>query len=259
MKNIRIIIIFLVLTICVPLQAKTDTITVAADAWCPFTCEPGSSSPGYMIEIAREIFKKSGHTLVYKTVEWKKAIEETRKGKFTAIAGGAKSDSPDFIFPEKSLGVSQNIFFVKRGNPWKYNGVDSLKKVKLGVSQGYSYSEEIDRYIQANKGKPAVFVASGDIPIQENIDKLMKGSIDVFIEDPSVFGNYCGSKGLQKVLGATQPAGTDGPAEKIYMAFSPATPKSKEYAAILSAGIDRMRKTGELKAILAKYYIKDWE
>jgi polar amino acid transport system substrate-binding protein len=259
MKVQNFLSLFLLISIFCPLPAAADQITVVADAWCPFTCEPDSSNPGYMIEIAREVLKKSGHTLIYKNVEWKKAIEESRKGKYNAIAGGSKSDAPDFVFPEKSLGASQNVFFVKKGSTWRYNGIESLKKVKLGVSQGYAYSEDLDKYIMTNKGKPAVSVASGDTPLQVNIDKLMKGEIDVFIEDPSVYGNFCGSNGLLKVLGATQAAGTDGPPEKIYIAFSPANPKSKEYAFALSAGIDKMRKTGELKKILNKYYIKDWE
>lgn len=243
----------------IPFQATADQITIRADSWCPYNCEPGSKSPGYMIEIVTLVFKKAGHTVEYKNMEWDKAIEETRKGKYSAILGGYKSDSPDFVFPEKSFGVSQNLFFVKKGTAWRYNGVESLKKIKLGVADGYSYSDEIDKYVAANKGKPGVHVASGDVPIQENINKLMKGEIDAFIEDPSVYGNYCGSKNLMHVLGAVQTAGAYGPAEKIYMAFSPANPKSKEYAALLSTGLDQMRKSGDLKKILGKYYVKDWE
>ncbi|HVN71277.1 MAG TPA: transporter substrate-binding domain-containing protein [Desulfomonilia bacterium] len=251
--------LFFFICIIYALPVSADQIVVIADPWCPFTCEPGSADPGYMIEIAQAVFTKSGHTVVYKNLEWKKAIEETRKGKYTAIVGGIKSDAPDFIYPDKSEGTSQNVFFIKKGTSWKYNGIDSLKKVKLGVIQGYSYSEALDKYIADNPGKPDVQVASGDTPLQQNIDRLMKGQIDVFIEDPSVYGNYCGSKNLIKVLGAIQAAGSDGPPEKIYIAFSPANPKSKGYATELSAGIVRMRKSGELKKLLSKYYLKDWE
>jgi polar amino acid transport system substrate-binding protein len=259
MRAKQIIILTLFVFAFSPHHAFADQITIVADSWCPFTCDPGTPNPGYMIEIAQETFKKAGHTVVYKNVDWHNAVIEARKGKYTAIAGGYKSDAPDFVYPDKSLGTSQNIFFVKKGTAWKYSGVESLKKMKLGVAQGYSYSDDLDKYIAANKGKPSIYVAAGDKPVKDNIQKLMKGEINVFIEDPSVYGNFCGTSNQLEVLGAVQVAGSTGPAEKVYIAFSPANPKSKEYAAILSQGVDRMRASGELKKILGKYFLKDWE
>lgn len=259
MKSLKCFLLVAFVCILCPFRASADQITLAADVWCPYNCEPDSANPGYMIEVARQVFRQAGHTVAYRNAEWEKAIEDTRKGRYTAIVGGSKSDAPDFVYPTKSLGVSQNIFFARKGTAWKYTGIESLKKVRLGVAEGYSYNDEIDRYVTASRGKSCVWKATGDTPLQECIDRLMKGEIDTFIEDPSVYGNYCGSKGLVKVLGAVQTAGQTGQAEKIYIAFSPANPKSKEYAALLSAGIEKMRKTGELKKILARYYVKDWE
>ena len=33
--------------------ATAETVTLRADVWCPFNCEPDAASPGYMIEIAK--------------------------------------------------------------------------------------------------------------------------------------------------------------------------------------------------------------
>jgi polar amino acid transport system substrate-binding protein len=192
-------------------------------------------------------------------MEWQKAVEETRRGRYTAVVGALKNDAPGFVFPPNAQGAAQSVFFVKKGASWKYAGVDSLKKVKVGVIEGYSYNDEVDAYIAAHKGKPGVLVATGDAPLQVLIEHLMKGDIDTFIEDPSVFANYCGTKKLFNVLDIIKDAGACGPKEKIYIAFSPANPKSKDYAAALSAGLGEMRKSGELKKLLAKYYLKDWE
>jgi polar amino acid transport system substrate-binding protein len=54
-------------------------------------------------------------------------------------------------------------------------------------------------------------------------------------------------------------AGTFGAPSKIYIAFSPANHKSKEYARILSEGIVSLRASGELKEILGKYGLDDWK
>jgi polar amino acid transport system substrate-binding protein len=259
MKARHYIVIAILFSILGPLSVSADQLTIVGDTWCPYNCEPGTTGSGYMIEIAQQVFGKAGHTVVYRKVEWKKAIEETRRGAYTAIVGSAKDDAPDFVFPEKCLGKSHTSFFVKKGSTWRYSGTDSLKKIRLGIAEGYSYNNEVDKYIAANKGKPCISAATGDVPIQVNIDKLMKGEIDAFIEDPSVYGSYCGARNLYKVLGAIQVAGESGKAEKVYIAFSPANRKAKEYAAVLSAGIEQLRKTGELKRLLDKYYVKDWE
>lgn len=100
---------------------------------------------------------------------------------------------------------------------------------------------------------------SGDAPLKQCIDRLQKGEIDTFIEDASVYANYCGTKGcgfLDKII---MPAGGCGERDLLYIAFSPANPKSKQYAAALSAELVELRKSGALQKILAKYYVKDWE
>jgi len=59
MKNLSIIALLLSLFLISP--AIADTITIRADVWCPYNCEPDSEKPGYMIEIVQKnicYFKK---------------------------------------------------------------------------------------------------------------------------------------------------------------------------------------------------------
>jgi polar amino acid transport system substrate-binding protein len=48
----------------VSLYAKSE-IRFAADPWCPFTCEPGTSHEGLIIEISRKIFEDAGYVKQY--------------------------------------------------------------------------------------------------------------------------------------------------------------------------------------------------
>ncbi|MNT92496.1 hypothetical protein D3C72_2337940 [compost metagenome] len=45
----------------------------------------------------------------------------------------------------------------------------------------------------------------------------------------------------------------------LYVSFSPANPKSPQYAALITKGISELRQSGELKKILDKYGVLDWE
>jgi len=52
------------------------------------------------------------------------------------------------------------------------------------------------------------------------------------------------------------PTGDEDP---LFIALSPNNPSSKATAAALGDGIDRLRKSGALKTILARYGVSDWE
>lgn len=110
-KSFALILSVILLT---AVTSSADTISIVADEWCPYNCSPESDKPGYMIEIAAAVFQKSGHTVDYKTINWSRAIDKARKGKYTAIVGTTKGDAPDFIFPDQEQGVTTNSFFVKR-------------------------------------------------------------------------------------------------------------------------------------------------
>jgi polar amino acid transport system substrate-binding protein len=45
----------------------------------------------------------------------------------------------------------------------------------------------------------------------------------------------------------------------LFIAFSPKEPKAKIYANILAKETKEMRKSGELKKILATYNLTDWQ
>ncbi|MBT5829568.1 MAG: hypothetical protein HOH77_05165, partial [Candidatus Latescibacteria bacterium] len=47
-------------------SAHADEITLVADTWCPYSCDPSSDQPGILIEVAKIILEQAGHTVVYK-------------------------------------------------------------------------------------------------------------------------------------------------------------------------------------------------
>ncbi|MBD8527786.1 substrate-binding periplasmic protein [Pseudomarimonas arenosa] len=236
--------------------AQAATISIVADEWCPYNCEPGSDKPGFMIEIAEKTLGAAGHTIDYKNMPWSRAIDEARKGKFDAIVGAAKDDAPDFTYPAEPLGLSGSIFVVRKGEAWRYAGLDSLAGHAIGVIQDYSYDDELDQYIEANaKDSAKVQVAAGETALETNIKKLEAKRIDALVEDQSVLNYALAQAGKS---GAFDLAGKLSDAE-IYIAFSPAKKESAEYAKILSEGLAKLRASGELKQILAKYGLEDWK
>ncbi len=233
-----------------------DEIVVGSDIWPPLVDNPASDKPGYVIEAAQKIFKKNGHTLVYKTLPWARAINLARKGIINGIASTFVGDAPDFVFPENAIGLIENHAWVRKDSNWKYEGIESLKKVRLGLIIDYDYGPEMAKFIKDKKNSKNIFMNGGNNPLKINIIRLKTNQLQALIEAKPVFTHTVQKMGLTELF---KPVGLVGDPYPVYVAFSPGHPKSKEYARILSDGITQLRQSGELAKIMAKYGQKDWE
>lgn len=229
-----------------------ETIILTADKWCPFNCEQNSPKMGYMIEVAKIIFERHGHNIDYQINPWIKSIENVRKGKATGLVATTKLDAPDLIYPAKSMGNNKDCFYVRAKDKWEYNSVDDLKGRTIGIVQAYAYSPELISYFNENPKQTSM--ATGTDPLSINIKRLNDKTIDTIVENPFVF-NYITS--LNNTRDKYEEAGcTDD--QDLYIGFSPKNPRSKEFAKILTEGIEELRKDGTLDKIIAKYSLKDW-
>lgn len=237
-------------------SAGADTIKMVSDTWCPYACSPQSDRPGYMVEIAREIFAKHGHSVDYNLMNWARALAEVKSGKNDAILGASRAEIEGFVIPQLPAGALVNFFWVLKDNPWVYQNAKSLKSKSFGVINDYSYGAAIDEAIK-NKN-PAMKRMTGDEPLLRMIQMTENKRLDGFVENPLVL--YYTLNKLKKSAAKFKIASknlADDP--DLFIAFSPANPKSKDYARILEEGLVELRESGRLKKILDKYGISDWK
>ncbi len=233
----------------------SEELVIVADPWLPFNGGIDDPHPGYLIEIAKAVFEPAGTKVVYKNVNWARAVEDARQGKVDAIAGAFVSDAPDFVFPKEPLGIVENHFYVKKESPWRYQGISSLEKISLGVINGYSYGS-LDDYVSKNKNNfERIQMVSGENALEQNIKKLMAGRIDAVVEVKSVFQYLI--KNRPEAAALVDAGGL--PRIEVFIAFSPSHPQSKKRAEFLSQGVQSLRKNGRLKTILESYDLKDWK
>lgn len=209
-----------------------------------------------MIEIAQRALGSAGHTITYVSVPWARAIYGVRHGHYDGIVAAGREETPDFVFPETSLGIARHTFFVKPDSSWKYSGIADLEQVTLGTIKDYSYGQLWVAYIRENRhDREKVQVATGEMPLVQNIEKLRKGRIDALIEDENVFRYVCAQYGYANQF---KNAGVAFE-ENLFIAFSPNLSRAEKYAALLTREIRKMRENGELVEILERYSLEDWE
>ncbi len=237
-----------------------ETITIVADTWCPYNCNPKSPHRGFLVDLITTAFAKHNIDVNYSVMPWADAIAETRKGLHTAIIGAAMGDAPDFIFPTINQAFMQNHFYVKKGNPWRYDGIKSLNGIVLGLIVGYSYNDEIDSYIEKYKfDTNHIEMMAGDEALGINLSKIVRGKIGATLEAKYVVDYYLS---LHNMKDDIDDAGQLPPSDKnnLYMAFGPTNKKlAQKYADIISDETKKMRASGELEKIMDVYGLDDWE
>ena len=237
-----------------------ERIFVTGSDWCPYICtrpdnpQALSENPGYLIELLK--LSLDIDEVRYESPSWKRAILGARSGEYDAIIGIYASEAPDLIYSKNAVGISRMCFYVKQNNPWTYQGVESLNEITLGVINGYNYDEGVvDVYIKENKKNGRVESIPGNIGLTQNLRKLLLDRVSAIIDDQQVV-EY--TNNLQQAPLSLKNAGCLEGIDA-HIGFSPANPRSKEYAKKLAQTVEKARQTGKLKALLEKYGISDWK
>ncbi|MBF0240156.1 MAG: transporter substrate-binding domain-containing protein, partial [SAR324 cluster bacterium] len=237
----------------------SNTLSVRADFWPPFNGDPKASRPGYMIEVLKAIFEPLEYGVDYQLLSWDSALKSVNNGESDLAVGTEPDESPDFLFPDEPIGMTLNSFFIRKDQKWRYQGIDSLRKIRLGIVQDYSYVDAIDAYIQDPKNADKLLVSKGKYPMKFLLPKLLNGDIDAVIETPQVIQWNIKEQNIPP--NQIVPAGNPGQYDNIYAGFSPHKNKintSRQYAKLFDQGIRKLRESGKLQTILDQYGIQDW-
>jgi polar amino acid transport system substrate-binding protein len=235
----------------IPMPAGEDRqIVLVADPWCPHNCAVTAPEEGYMVDIAREALAMDGYTLKYRNVSWARALRMTRQGRVHGVVGAFRTDAPDFVFPEVAQGRASIGLYTHPDSDWRYDGIPSLGTQTLLAINGYSYTAELDAYIDDNQhNRERVWILSGPAPLERALNLLERQRGDLFAED-----DYVMDWAIRNNPGVDRPRRAGQVGETLsYVAFSPALDNSAELARVLSDGTRKLIKNGRMAAILNSY------
>lgn len=232
------------------LVAEPRELTLVADPWCPYNCEPGDTkAEGFLVELARAVFQPLGYKVTYKQVSWDDAIPAVRAGTYDVLIASDPEESPGFVFPTYYAPCGYAMF-TRKGETFAYHGPNSLGERKLGGVEGYYYGQAEADYMSSNmdyEGK--VQLVSGTAPLELNVAKMLDGQIDVMLENPAVLNYHMHSLGRDGELVKT----ADTLKTPCHLAFSPAKSDSVALAKLLDDSLPELERTGVLPALRAKY------
>ena len=214
--------------------AADRTVTLVADKWCPFNCSDERQNRGILVERGAAALAVSGIAVEYIEMPWSRAIIGVRDGTYDGIVGAGPAETPDFHFPPEPLGFARHSFFTLPSSNWRYQGLESLEDIRLGVIQDYSYGGLYDAYIRPNEDELSrLVILRGNSVLPRLIRMLELGRIDALVAEEAVLDYHFA------VRGRTNPLRYAGLANKepLYIAFSPATKDGEALARALGMGL----------------------
>jgi polar amino acid transport system substrate-binding protein len=237
------------------LPARADTIRLVADDWFPYNGTPGAVREGYLIDIARAIARDDHDQVSYQLDAWQDAIRRVRSGESDCVMGATSVDSSGLRFGPETFGRTVNVFYTLMDSRIRIDAMGDLTRWRLAVIAGYDYGDTLGRYLAvALPGKIAT-IANRDDPLEVALRDLLAHRVDVLVDDPNVVTAAAERLGI---AGRIRPAGQLPEELDLYFACTPTGDRGSVILDKLNAGIRRLRSSGELAIILARYGMKDW-
>ncbi len=249
-------VIYSTILILICFTVYGEELTFVSDIFCPYSCD--GNEQGFMMEIVRNIYEPEGHKVVFIIEPWSRAKINVKNGLYSCLLGSSKSDRIGLFYSEEEIAEMKGCFYIRKEFNWKFSNIQSLKKLKLGLIQGYGYEDagkEFADFLESNKAM-INYVKSKKGYIQ-NFLMLLYKRIDVTLTDKNVAAYWLKKSGKMKEQ--IKEAGCFNIKFFMYAGFTPANPNSKKYARMFDQGIKKLRKSGKLKVILSKYGVKDWK
>lgn len=242
----------------IPMQAFAEEVVVATTTYCPLVCENDAEKrEGVMHDVLKAAFKDTEYELRFENIPYGRAIQGTLDGRYDAVSFAGTANSPNFVFVRNFVMTNIVQFAVPKDSTWKYDGIDSVKAIRVGVPMGFRTGNvALDEYINYPDSPGRVLQASNPNPTlaqQFNIERLLTGRLDAMLCGSLAFSYIASSMGVADEI-RLEPT----PVVKFHnhLAFSPAHPQALKLRKLVEEKIDRMQTDGTLPAILHRYGLK---
>ena len=153
-----------------------EIITVSTLEYHPWTGKELKNN-GFVNHVITEAFKRKGYAVRYKYLPWKRAVLETKNGKYAALSYVYFSkDREKAFYLSDPISVEKIVFFHLKSTQIKdWKTLEDLNDYRFGATRGYTYTKEF--WDLTKTRRLTVDVADSDI---QNFKKLLAGRIDIF-------------------------------------------------------------------------------
>lgn len=236
---------FVVLTLALlAIGSRADTFTAAGDPYPPYG-DPSYPNGGLGLEIIRAAFKTQGHDMTMEYVPWARAESGIKNGSYDILPFTWRTDARVKVLLFSNAFAVGNVRFIKRkGDPFEFNGLESLNGKLVGTIRGYGYSDTF--------GASTAFQKENGNDLMTNIKKLLRHRVDLTLEDETVARSIIGASDPE-ALARIEFVKTPLSVNPLYITVGQQNPKGQEIIAAFNKGLEIIKANGTYDRIYKKY------
>jgi len=248
--------------ISMPSMGHAETLKVCYDQWPPMTIFPskGSSARGVVIDMVDHIYASKGYELEYYEVPLARGLDMVAEGLCDILPEYVLSEVPgkDFVYANQETFSYTTAFVVRRRDPWRYNGIQSIKGKRIATGPGWDYSSmsvDYQNYIDDPNNSSFVEVIAGYDDVVDRIFNMIKENrVDLYADNDLVLQFVLNRLNLNDDLEIVRPGLENKLVERPIFSTKIPTAKRQELISIWDEG--RLSMKGETeRTLLQKYNI----
>lgn len=222
-----------------------QNITLGYVDFPPYEFENNGQPGGLLVTIVKTLFGKADIQLELIFLPFKRAFENTKSGKIDGLFNFYKTEER-LIFFDYTEPVIKNplVFFVRKDAIVRFNQLEDLKGLRVGVMVGYTYGMDFD--------ENTTFIRDTASSHGANFKKLVMGRIDTYPCDRLV-GIYVAMQYnlMSELKILPEPLNVmDG-----YIGFTKG--KHQETIRKINKVLSVMNQNGEIKQIIDQFFEKN--
>ena len=216
----------------------------------------GDEPSGFIIDIHREIYEKAGYQLNFIPYPYARALEETSRGIVDFCASLVPHAVVGLRYPQHEVAQLEQVFVVRRGNPWRFTTIHSLQGKTIGNIRHYNYSSISSEYNDfLNSNKAFVHTVTGEDATLRLLRMIAFGRLDTFNESKHLVEYLVAQNDLQNTF---EFAGNLGELLLTKPGYPADKPNSEALVLLFDEGIQMLRESGKLDTIMKHYGLNAW-
>jgi ABC-type amino acid transport substrate-binding protein len=147
------------------LEDYSPFCSLTSDVKTRFELPPGkdtSNFVGYSWDVLRESYHLIGYTIILTVSPWARSMHDVKSGYGDILFPTGKNAErlKIFHYSEEPINHANFVVYVRQDNPIVWDGLKSLKGLKIGVKRGFNYGDKWN---------------SADFVEKKNVDKIIQG------------------------------------------------------------------------------------
>ncbi|WP_323798383.1 transporter substrate-binding domain-containing protein [Nisaea sp.] len=237
-----------------------ETLKVCYDQWPPLTIFPsnGSSARGVVIDMFEEVYSAQGYELEFFEVPLARGLAMVSDGLCDILPEyvEAVNTENDFVYANEPTFAYTTAFVVRRDDPWRYLGIQSIKGKRVATGPGWDYSSmsmSYQSYIDDPNNADFVEVIAGyDDVVDRILRMIIEDRVDLYADNELVLQHVLNRLNLHDELQIAFPGLEKKLVERPI--FSKKIPAEKRQELIRVWDEGRLSIKGEKESMLLQKY-----